>query len=224
LQGTTGLQGPQGVQGPPGPTAVSANAGNSAILGTDGLTFVPQPPQGSSTAPLMNGTATPGSAVVWSRGDHVHPTDTSRMPIAGTIAGDNAVAGNVGEFVSASQATGVTLTTVVAATVVALALNPGDWDVWGQMIFNPIGTQPNNLAAAVSRSSAALPTPAQLLSGQGSMTQYQMSYANAVTQTMQTGLTRISTSTAMSAYLVALAGFSGGSCTVTGFICARRVR
>jgi len=32
----------------------------------------------SSTAPLVNGTAAAGSATTWSRGDHVHPTDTSR--------------------------------------------------------------------------------------------------------------------------------------------------
>jgi hypothetical protein len=31
------------VPGPPGPTAVSANAGNAAILGTDSLIFVPSP-------------------------------------------------------------------------------------------------------------------------------------------------------------------------------------
>jgi hypothetical protein len=32
----------------------------------------------STTAQLMNGTASAGSAVTWSRGDHVHPVDTSR--------------------------------------------------------------------------------------------------------------------------------------------------
>ena len=48
--GATGSQGPQGVpgatgstgpQGPAGPSAVSANAGNQAVLGTDNLIFVP---------------------------------------------------------------------------------------------------------------------------------------------------------------------------------------
>jgi collagen triple helix repeat protein/carbohydrate binding protein with CBM5/12 domain len=44
-QGPTGPQGgtgPQGATGPPGPTAVSANAGNIATLGTDNLLLVPQ--------------------------------------------------------------------------------------------------------------------------------------------------------------------------------------
>jgi hypothetical protein len=36
----------------------------------------------SNTAPLINGTAAAGTSVAWSRGDHVHPTDTSRAPLA----------------------------------------------------------------------------------------------------------------------------------------------
>lgn len=34
----------------------------------------------SDTAPLMDGTATAGSSAAFARGDHVHPTDTSREP------------------------------------------------------------------------------------------------------------------------------------------------
>ena len=47
--GPTGAQGPQGAQGPTGPqgpTAVSANAGNTATLGTDSLIYVPGIPSG----------------------------------------------------------------------------------------------------------------------------------------------------------------------------------
>ena len=35
-------------------------------------------PLASTAAPLMNGTAAAGSSAAWSRGDHVHPVDTSR--------------------------------------------------------------------------------------------------------------------------------------------------
>jgi hypothetical protein len=38
--------------------------------------------QGSSVAPLINGTATVGVSQRWSRQDHVHPTDTTRAPLA----------------------------------------------------------------------------------------------------------------------------------------------
>jgi hypothetical protein len=37
---------------------------------------------GANTNPLMDGTAAPGAQNVYSRGDHVHPSDTSRAPLA----------------------------------------------------------------------------------------------------------------------------------------------
>src|SRR5262245_59525758 len=40
---------------------------------------------GSSSLPAMNGTASAGSATLMSRGDHVHPTDTSRAPLASPV-------------------------------------------------------------------------------------------------------------------------------------------
>jgi hypothetical protein len=36
---------------------------------------------GSNANPLMDGTAAPGVAVSYARGDHIHPTDTSRAPL-----------------------------------------------------------------------------------------------------------------------------------------------
>ena len=39
----------------------------------------------SGTAPLMDGTASAGSSAAWSRGDHVHPNDTSRLPLTGGV-------------------------------------------------------------------------------------------------------------------------------------------
>ena len=40
---------------------------------------IPSVPTASTTAPIVDGTASAGSSSNWSRGDHVHPTDTSRM-------------------------------------------------------------------------------------------------------------------------------------------------
>src|SRR5215831_2536227 len=37
--------------------------------------------QAATTNPLINGTAAPGTATRWARGDHVHPTDTTRAPL-----------------------------------------------------------------------------------------------------------------------------------------------
>ena len=38
--------------------------------------------QSSTATPLANGTATVGTSTRFARGDHVHPTDTSRAPLA----------------------------------------------------------------------------------------------------------------------------------------------
>jgi hypothetical protein len=38
---------------------------------------------GSNVAPLMDGVAGAGTGIVWSRSDHVHPSDTSRLALSG---------------------------------------------------------------------------------------------------------------------------------------------
>lgn len=40
--------------------------------------------QASATAPVMDGTAAAGTSLKYARADHVHPTDTSRSPVAGS--------------------------------------------------------------------------------------------------------------------------------------------
>ncbi len=41
---------------------------------------IPSVPSATSTSPKMDGTADVGSETTWAKGDHVHPTDTSRAP------------------------------------------------------------------------------------------------------------------------------------------------
>jgi hypothetical protein len=69
------------------PTAPTPNTGDaSARIAT--TYFVADTMQAigafgpSSMNPLMNGVVSPGVSVLGSRGDHVHPTDTSRAPVA----------------------------------------------------------------------------------------------------------------------------------------------
>jgi hypothetical protein len=64
-QGVPGIAGPAGadgadstVPGPAGPTAVSADAGNTSKLGTDGLIFTPAPAAATGFLPLAGGTMT----------------------------------------------------------------------------------------------------------------------------------------------------------------------
>ena len=42
-------------------------------------------PSASSLTPEMDGTASTGSSTTWAKGDHVHPTDTSRAPLASPV-------------------------------------------------------------------------------------------------------------------------------------------
>lgn len=59
---------------------------------------VPEGAAASTTTPKMDGTATVGTETAFARGDHVHPTDTSRAPLAsptftGTPAAPTAASG-----------------------------------------------------------------------------------------------------------------------------------
>lgn len=53
----------------------------AATAGTDYATpaQIPSVPSAYTSNPTMDGTASPGSSGAWARGDHVHPSDTSRI-------------------------------------------------------------------------------------------------------------------------------------------------
>lgn len=61
----------------------------SEITNDSGFITIDQVPEGavaSTTTPKMNGTATVGSEAGFSRGDHIHPTDTTRAAASGLTA------------------------------------------------------------------------------------------------------------------------------------------
>ncbi len=72
-------------QGPAGPTGATGATGPQGVPGATGATG-PQGPPGagspSSSPPLMDGAAAVGTSTAYARGDHVHPTDTTRAPLA----------------------------------------------------------------------------------------------------------------------------------------------
>jgi hypothetical protein len=57
-----------------GTGGAGGSASNVVPIGGQGLSY--------SGNPIMNGAAAAGAATQWSRGDHVHPSDTSRAPTA----------------------------------------------------------------------------------------------------------------------------------------------
>jgi hypothetical protein len=233
-----------GQPGPAGPSAASADAGNQARLGSDNLLFVPHDaskydasnptgyitgaavPVGSSTPPAMDGTAAAGTQGSWARGDHVHPSDTSRAPVKGITDGSDAAAGNVGEYLIASNATGVALTSGVASNVTQLPLTPGDWRIDGVIAFvEATNTVPTVLIASTSQTSATLPTLAQVIAGQGGTSQINATMTKGpLNQIMQTGLARLNITVNTTIYLVAQSTFSAGTLTAQGRLSARRMR
>jgi hypothetical protein len=90
------------------PTAPTATPGtNTTQLATTAFVMAALP-AASPAPPLMNGAAAVGTSAAWSRGDHVHPTDTSRaaqaslanyLPLTGgTLSG--ALTGTTATFTS----------------------------------------------------------------------------------------------------------------------------
>ena len=66
------------------PTKTSElNNDSGFITSTD----IPEGAAASTTAPKMDGTAAVGTEMAFARGDHVHPTDTSRVPVTRTVNG-----------------------------------------------------------------------------------------------------------------------------------------
>lgn len=66
------------------PSKTSDLTNDSGYITSADLPSVPSP---STASPKMDGTASAGSSAAWSRGDHVHPHDTSKADKATTLAG-----------------------------------------------------------------------------------------------------------------------------------------
>ena len=119
LTGTTGAIGPQGPQGltgatgPQGPTGSTGPQGPQGPAGADGAGAPGTAP------PIMDGTATIGTSLLFARQDHIHPSDTSRAPLASpTFTGDpKAPTPTVGD-----NDTSIATTAFVASTVAAEAV------------------------------------------------------------------------------------------------------
>jgi hypothetical protein len=62
-----------------GVTSFNTRTGAVTLTNADVIGVLP----GSSSLPLMDGGAAVGTSGAWARGDHVHPTDTSLLPLAG---------------------------------------------------------------------------------------------------------------------------------------------
>jgi hypothetical protein len=196
LEGTgpEGPPGDPGPQGPEGPTAVSADAGNIAVLGSDSFLLVP------NTATFVG--VTDGS-------------DAADGFIGQYLTADNTTGVSMAANVAASVCTlplppGCWEVWGACGFLVAGAE--------GQA--TPI--QPNQLGASISVTPDSLPTDEELILGTGVMNLIYSPLAAGQRQVLITGQCRSNSTEPVDLFLVAQIGL--GDATVKGYLCGRRVR
>lgn len=146
--------------------------------------------------------------------------------VIGTTTNDNAPAGYIGEFQSATLVSGsaVSLSNGVAADIITLPLTSGDWDLEGAVNFTSTSTAGVPLGYLISSISTATNTlnETPFSWGVGEYAGFTFSGGNAM-PTSQCGPYRASLATSTTFHLVAYAGFSN---TLSGYgsLMARRVR
>lgn len=111
------------------PTAPTATAGtNTTQVATTAFvtTAVANKavPSATTTTPKMDGTAAVGSETTWAKGDHVHPTDTTRAPLAspaltGTPTAPTATAGTSTTQIATTAFVGTAITNAKPTTTTA---------------------------------------------------------------------------------------------------------
>jgi hypothetical protein len=190
------------------------NAVNSPLSGTTGTgNFV------GSTSPTLV-TPTLGAATATSLA--FSPTTGG---IIGTTAADNASAGDVGEYISASVVSGsaVSLTSGAASNITSISLTAGDWDVYANIYnISGSGTLATSFFGQITTTSATFtfpPTITTPASGGNNLT------ASATEGFyLAVGPARINVSGTTTVYLVATSVFTVSTLGGYGWIVARRRR
>jgi hypothetical protein len=149
-------------------------------------------------------------------------TPSTTNGIVGTTLGDNAVAGSVGEYVSSTVGTGVSIpTSGTPINITSISLTAGDWDVVGAVTFQSSSTAVVTYGrGGISTTSASLVFPyvGGYSNGSGSALIGAADLPVAVPQV------RVSVSTTTTVYLCATQAFASGTTAAYGFIGARRRR
>lgn len=146
-------------------------------------------------------------------------TPSQTNGIVGTNTNNNANAGSVGEFVTAS-ATAVSMTSGTPANVTSISLTAGDWDVVGNMFFLPAATTVIGLVIGCINT-----TTGTIQAGStGFTSQFSTAGAANVAASCPAPKQRISLSATTTVFLVGQVNFTISTCTASGNIQARRVR
>jgi hypothetical protein len=148
----------------------------------------------------------------------------SRGQFPGESTTGSATAGNVGEYVSSTIASGsaVSLSTATPTNITSISLTAGDWDVWINARFTGGATTTvTRVIASINTTSATLSTtPGQI----GSQFYNGATVFNTTVADIQAGPIRLSLSSTTTVYFVAQAEFAVSTCSGFGVIQARRRR
>ncbi|HHX4053956.1 MAG: hypothetical protein ACN6QT_36405 [Burkholderia contaminans] len=141
--------------------------------------------------------------------------------IVGTTLADNANAGSVGEFLSASVPSGsaIALTSTTPANVTSVLLSAGDWDCRGSIAY-AVSAGAASMQAGINTVSATIPAA----NTTGSMSSISLASGNFGTTTLAIAPGRFNVSSSTTVYLVANATFASGTVSAYGFLGCRRVR
>lgn len=145
--------------------------------------------------------------------------------IIGTTTNNDAAAGSVGEFASATRAIGsaFALTTGTPLDIVSISLTAGDYDVWGDAHFTGGATTlVQDCIGWISTTSATVPAPSLYNIVNYGVTGVAV-FANA-SLGFSVPQVRISLSTTTTVYMSVQADFNTSTCSGFGNIYARRRR
>lgn len=138
--------------------------------------------------------------------------------LTGTNTNNNATAGSVGEYSTATSGT-VALTTATATNVTSVSLTAGDWDVTGNVLFSPQAGDTMTAGTVSVSSTSATQASAPEATSLGTI-----SVASGATVSGGALTRRFSLSATTTVFLVATATHAGGTLNSQGIIRARRVR
>jgi hypothetical protein len=152
-------------------------------------------------------------------GNNVPVVPSSTLGIVGTTTSDNANAGSIGEFISATTSN-VPLASGTNTNINSLSLTPGDWDVQITAAFAPSG---GSFAAQVFN--VALSTTAGSLGSTGQSTSINLTAVGSLSgSTLASPVVRFSLAVTTTVFGVGRAVYNSTTCSAATLMRARRVR
>lgn len=158
----------------------------------------------------------------------VKTSSISSSGVAGTGTNNNSPTGALGEFQTATVASGsaVSLSNGAGTNVTSISLTAGDWDVSGQVDFVLAGVTATLFQSGISVVSATLPSqPGGSGLGTDALANVPLlTTVLSATYAQSCGVVRVSIAATTTVYLVAVGTFSVGTLTAYGTLRARRAR